>query len=584
MTHLEGNRADSLIRHLSSSDALSSSDRLDASTPLMLTLAITVFEVLDPAELGAERVVSKAMILHKGVDCMLTRIDRLERAVPLDMNALTKQRQLVKVLAVHAHCNSTRILTEVDVLSLSETTPALQEGWAMLRRKLARGSLPLFSILQQHPLQFQFAHLSIQEFLTADAISNGSCPQSLPAPWAWGEWWASVAAFGAQGDVRAFGGALLKHFKVDEIVLDQVSGGTDATASAVVAMVQSREAEGSRLPLRVGTARDVLERVRSNEGRACELELGGLSAVGVSVFCRLLTALSEEGSSTGAPQVVDLSKNGLTVDHAAVIVSSLEAAKRPITRLSLDRNRLGDAGAAAFCESFSGNTTLIDVDLSNNELGVGAAEAIGGLLRKASISRLVLTSNPLCGVNWQGVGEYNTAGFKSFCEALGPCNTLKELQLRANGLCASAGKLLGDAMSANRTLESLSLWKNALGTDGARALLTALRTTSALTLIDLRDNKLDDEAGAPLAQLIGKKLKVASLLLSDNSLGPISGTAIGKAWISAPDVLAVVDIRANRLDKDAAKTLRSAHNGAVKKRLGKQGLMKAELLIDDALL
>ena len=86
-----------------------------------------------------------------------------ERALPPDAAALSKQRRLVHTMAAHAHGRGGRSLAEADVLGLIEPAPALQEAWALLRRKLARGALPLFTILTYHPLQFQLAHLSLQE-------------------------------------------------------------------------------------------------------------------------------------------------------------------------------------------------------------------------------------------------------------------------------------------------------------------------------------------------------------------------------------------------------------------------------------
>ena len=460
---------------------------------------------------------------------------------------------------------------------------SLQEAWTALRRKLARGSLPIFTILQYHPLQFQLAHLSLQEYLTAEAICNGCWPDEMTMPWKWGTWWAAVSNFGEKTRGHRFGYALLKKAAVEEIVLDAVSGDVAATASAVVAIVRASSAAGGRLPLKAGALKDVLGRIKSVEGqaRAAELELGSLPIGGLAVFCRLLTALADPPVTA-----VDLSKNEISAEQAPVLVSSLAAATQPVTRVVLDRNELGDTGAAAFCTSLVAiDNALTDIDLGNNHLGPDAAEAVAALLRQSlSVSRLVLTSNGLCGVDWQGAGEQNLTGFKSICGALGMNPTLRELHLRANGLDTAAGKLVGEALAANKTLESLSLWKNSLGTEGIKPIVKALSAASALTLLDLRDNRLDDDAGVPLAQLISKKLKISSLLLADNKLGPAAGAAIGKAWAACSDVLAVIDIRANLIDKDAAKALRTACNGAAQKRIGRQGVQAAELFVDDGLL
>lgn len=362
--------------------------------------------------------------------------------------------------------------------------------------------------------------LRLQEFLTAEAIRNDLCPKLIPVPYKWNEWWSAVAVFGREAECTKFGEALYKRVGGSEINLREVKGDVRATSIAISAMVDACKATtGEKLAFRIHEFKDVTEKVTVIDGQvnAADMKLGEIPIAGFAIFCKVVTSFS-----TTPTNALDLSRNELSADHASALVWGLPDAPRQIKGLCLDRNKLGDLGVKALCDSLL-NYPLTDLDLSNNQAGSVAAEALAQMLgRLNTLTRLNLSSNQLCGIDWQKKGEYDGTGFKALCVALGNAS-LTDLNLRANMLDGAAGRSIGEGLVPNRALASLSLWKNAIGTSGFRAIVNALRSSNALTRLDVRDNQLDDEAGAVVAQLISKNFQIKTLLLADNKLGGHSG-------------------------------------------------------------
>ena len=110
------------------------------------------------------------------------------------------------------------------------------------------------------------------------------------------------------------------------------------------------------------------------------------------------------------------------------------------------------------------------------------------------------------------------------------------------------------------------------------AFVERVKLSSSLTSLDLRSNKLDDECGVAIGGYLHRRTRLSTLLLSDNDLGEAAGKAIAKAW-GESQTLCSLDIRANRLNSDAVKALKTARGSAAKKQAGSG--VPVELLVDE---
>ena len=121
--------------------------------------------------------------------------------------------------------------------------------------------------------------------------------------------------------------------------------------------------------------------------------------------------------------------------HASLRELLLAPSQRCLQTLSLERTRLGDAGAAALCDALASCATLRTLDLSDNGIGLkGARDGARGL-------RALLAAGG-------GKAPYNTS-------------KITALGLAWNHLCGEAAIDVAEGLAANATLEVLDLaWNN----------------------------------------------------------------------------------------------------------------------------
>ena len=607
--------------------------RTAAGSPLMLSAALAVCQRApattegQPASGAAEAAgglpTTPAAFMGAALDALLSRVDAMDRASPPDAAFVQAQRALLEALGLLAHCNAQPLgaVSEAELLSHIEGRGELVTAWQLMRRKLARGTLPPLCVLSAKPLVVCVAQPCMQVYLATSAICHGRWPANMPRLWAWSEWWRGVARLGCEEVAlrEGFGAALLAACKAQDVPIEHITGHPPTVSDAVLAMAAQANAAGGGGGLRVkaGSHKDVLAAASApDEHGPCPagdlrlggFELGALPVAGLEVLISLCAA--KEGITA-----LNLNSNGLGPSHAlAVVEGAARGGRSHIDRLGLERNGLGSEGCARLCEALlhASCARITELDLSRNDIGPEAARPLCDLLRAGRVRRLVLTSNPICGGS--AVGEFGDDHYRgrpgrppppqavaaaaaaaaapptdsqneaarALASAVGACTSLHELQMRAVGLDAAAGVALGEAIGANRSLQILSLWKNGLGGRGGKALVQGLRMNATLTLLDLRSNKLDDEAGLAIASHLAtaRGSKLSQLLVSDNDLGPESGKAIAKAWADNA-TLFLLDVRGNKLDAAAVKELKSARGSAARKRSGREGAEPVELLADE---
>ena len=130
-----------------------------------------------------------------------------------------------------------------------------------------------------------------------------------------------------------------------------------------------------------------------------------------------------------------------------VHIASLAEAMRvntTLTKLSLSRSNIGDAGATSLAEAMKVNATLTQLDLWNDNIGA--------------------------------------AGAASLAEAMKVNTTLTQLDLEQNDIGDAGAASLAEAMKVNTTLTQLDLKKNDIGDAGAASLAEAMKVNTTLTV------------------------------------------------------------------------------------------------------
>ena len=105
-------------------------------------------------------------------------------------------------------------------------------------------------------------------------------------------------------------------------------------------------------------------------------------------------------------------------------------------------------------------------------------------------------------------------------------SSLSRLTLVNTGLNRPAASSFATALLENKALEHLDLSQNPIGAEGVAEIAHAVRTHPSLTSIKI------DGTPLPIVQLLGSKPSDTGLDLTDWSLGPLSGNAIGILLLS----------------------------------------------------
>ncbi|XP_032822825.1 leucine-rich repeat-containing protein 45 isoform X2 [Petromyzon marinus] len=201
------------------------------------------------------------------------------------------------------------------------------------------------------------------------------------------------------------------------------------------------------------------------------------------------------GGSEGAR--LDLAGQGIPADACAVLGRAL-ADDSLFAELSLADCMLSEEGAAALVQGLCSNVRVRVLDLKGNNLRGRGAEALAKLLRQnGSIQRLILEWNSLgvsdasfsllaesLGVNSSLVqldlrnNQIDARGAGDIATALRRNGTLQELDLRWNNLGLLGGRALLEGLLQNRALVRLEAAGNNIPSDIIKAMEQAVcRTT-----------------------------------------------------------------------------------------------------------
>ena len=165
----------------------------------------------------------------------------------------------------------------------------------------------------------------------------------------------------------------------------------------------------------------------------------------------------------------------------------------------------GDTGAAAVGAALDQRTTCLRLDLANNDITSGGAEALCAQLHRACLETLLL-----------GANQVGDDGAKSIARAVRG-SAVRHLDLSSNEISDAGAVGLAMELRHAKHLRSLRIGGNSIGEIGGTA-LGALRDAKALEHLDLKDNDLGAGGAAALTRQLAAS-GVRSLDLRGNGIG-----------------------------------------------------------------
>ncbi|MEU5042896.1 ribonuclease inhibitor [Streptomyces griseorubiginosus] len=254
---------------------------------------------------------------------------------------------------------------------------------------------------------------------------------------------------------------------------------------------------------------------------------------------------------------LDLCKQSLGAEGAALVADALAQGPSPVRHLLLGTDALGDDGAAAVAGAGTGVETLY---LGCNGVTEGGACRIADQLRASPqvVTGVWLKRNPLGG-----------GGGRAAAELIDAARSLRTLDLVQTGLDAAGAAVLADALSAaaenGRRIERLFVGGNPLGEAGAGALAEVI-ASGAVDELYVSAAGLGDAGALRLAAALDRAPhgRLTRLSVASNGIGPLAAARLVAAATAAGVELldlgrvraaAVLGAQDNHVDLTAAETI-----------------------------
>ncbi|XP_072890975.1 NACHT, LRR and PYD domains-containing protein 12-like isoform X2 [Hemitrygon akajei] len=240
-----------------------------------------------------------------------------------------------------------------------------------------------------------------------------------------------------------------------------------------------------------------------------------------------------------------LSVDKLRDSRVKLVSAALWNPECKIQKLRLGYVGLTDSGAEDLASALSTNTSLTELDLSNNKLGDSGVKLVSVALR-----------NPECKIQRLRLWDVGLtdSGAEDLASALSTKSSLTELDLSYNKLGDSGVKLVSVALrNPECKIQKLELYNVGLTDSGAEDLVSALSTNPSLTELYLSNNDLGD-SGVKLvsAALRNPECKIQKLWL--NSVGLTdSGAEDLASVLSTNPSLTELDLSYNKLGDSGVK-------------------------------
>jgi len=219
------------------------------------------------------------------------------------------------------------------------------------------------------------------------------------------------------------------------------------------------------------------------------------------------------------------------------------------------RNGMDDRGGVAVSAVLKKNSTLTDLDLSNNEIGI---------LGQTKIFEALKTNSSLKALNLAGCRkvfgrppppEQNVAQLVR--EVMTTNKTLTHLDLDNSTLGETAGVFIAESLKTNNTLEFLSLQQCGLQPNAGIAIGEALKVNTTLTSLNLSYNLLKREGTKPIALGFEKNNTLKALYLS-HAIFHKEGVLIFTEALKVNTALTVLDVSGNEFGRKRTKMISDA--------------------------
>lgn len=237
----------------------------------------------------------------------------------------------------------------------------------------------------------------------------------------------------------------------------------------------------------------------------------------LEILCLSDNCIQSEGAKTVCTAAMrnliflhSLDLSNCSIDaEAASVIADMVAAHENLCNLCLNNNNLGDDGVIKLCQGAWDSKMLSTLQITYNNIhSVGAAEAIGQMMRKCeSLREINLSGNVLDPKGSPHVGS--------------AIEHSKVLKMHLEDMCfneSSIDDFLDHGAAESQDLQVMILNNNPVGDEGLGIIAECL--SIGLTELSLSNCNLTANSQATLLNLVSLSPNMKSLNLSHNNLGP----------------------------------------------------------------
>eukprot|EP00696_Hemimastix_kukwesjijk_P007964 gnl/Hemi2/2008_TR715_c0_g1_i1.p1 gnl/Hemi2/2008_TR715_c0_g1~~gnl/Hemi2/2008_TR715_c0_g1_i1.p1 ORF type:complete len:681 (-),score=245.99 gnl/Hemi2/2008_TR715_c0_g1_i1:102-2144(-) len=155
------------------------------------------------------------------------------------------------------------------------------------------------------------------------------------------------------------------------------------------------------------------------------------------------------------------------------------------TYLSFNDSFIGDEGVSLVAQALARSPNIHTLDLRGSNIRAEGAVHLADIIRaNTTLVNLNLEWNAI------GVGD---KGVLALCEALSMNSSIQTIDLRNNHISPEGGNIIAQMLKSNVCLQNLDVRWNEIGSKGARAIVDALQYNNTLTSLQLDGNKVSDD-------------------------------------------------------------------------------------------
>ncbi len=208
----------------------------------------------------------------------------------------------------------------------------------------------------------------------------------------------------------------------------------------------------------------------------------------------------------------------LTSDIALALSQFISSTRCKLSVLLLQNNLLKAKGFLQLATSLQSNSSLIQLNLSNNHIGSDSLEEQLNAFTQFSVV-LSNTSSTITSLNLSKNGLEYVEVLEILASALEKNTTLKMLDLSENKLHDLGSKAISKFLeSPSTSIQTLILSEAGIGDSGAIALSLALATNQSILKLYLQNNHLGQECGKILVEILSKNSTLELLELKGNQI------------------------------------------------------------------